>query len=486
MHLVGVVPMKMRFETHMLLVRWYGDLVAPCWSYVDASGTCKLPRRGSSHVAVTPHDQCRASPIHPLYSRFWRYRHARVEDKAPRVLEDLLAPLERLFLNESAAVAAIERGGAPQRAAEFVTFTEKTERMKRWELSADIKVVRPQSGQPGIVEANLQSLTRDFGACFAIPLLYGQGFLDRYPHLLDDFWKFDNELFPLLMIGIPSWAPFRMMKEGLASQSRLLDAIEALYRRIDKAQRGEEVDADMSDVSDAAFERNAVYEREKWSFGQRVGGDLAILWGQNANTQSVLFWLLVYIYSTPGLLETLRKEIAPYITLSQTNLDITSMDLADLSRNCQLLKSCIFETYRLANEATSIRYVERPVTIDDGDYKHELKPGMFLSAPHGLIQRDPSIFPDPDKFIPDRFLETDPSGKPVARYGRLKPWGCGASMCKGRTFAEKEVVVLSAAIITLWDIDSATGTWVVPAMVPGTGLKKPKKDIRVVITRRTF
>src|SRR5690349_17242538 len=98
-----------------------------------------------------------------------------------------------------------------------------------------------------------------------------------------------------------------MMKEVLASKSRLLDAIEALYRLIDKAQRGEEVDADMSDVSDAAFERNAVYEREKWSFRQRAGGDLAILWGQNANTQPVLFWLLVYIYSTPGLLETLRK-----------------------------------------------------------------------------------------------------------------------------------------------------------------------------------
>jgi cytochrome P450 len=432
-----------------------------------------------------------AEPVQ--YTLFTRVFGATDSPELKKKLEDswkdLLEPIERLFLNDAAAAAAIERGGTPQKVASFVTFSDNTERMKRWELSADIRIVTPDlPGKPGEVEANLQSLARDFGACFAIPLLYGQDFLDRYPQLLDDFWKFDNDMFPLLMIGIPSWAPFKIMKEGLAARSRLLDEMEALYRRIDQAQRGKPVDADMSGVSSAAFERNNVYEREKWSFRQRAGGDLAIFWGQNANTHPVLFWLLVYVYSTPGLLEELREEIAPYIILSQTEPpEITSMDLPALSHNCQLLKACIFETYRMANEATSIRYIARPVTVNDGANKHELKPGMFVSAPHSLIQRDPSVYANPDKFVPDRFLEVDPeSGKLIARYGRLKPWGSGAAMCKGRTFAEKEIVALSAAIMTLWNIGPASGTWKLPAMVPGTGVKKPVEDIRVTITRRTF
>jgi cytochrome P450 len=432
-----------------------------------------------------------AEPVQ--YTLFTRVFGATDSPELKKKLEDswkdLLEPIERLFLNDAAAAAAIERGGIPQKVASFVTFSDNAERMKRWELSADIRVVTPElPGKPGVVEANLQSLARDFGACFAIPLLYGQDFLDRYPQLLDDFWKFDNDMFPLLMIGIPSWAPFKIMKEGLAARSRLLDEMEALYRRIDQAQRGEPVDADISDVSSAAFERNNVYKREKWSFRERAGGDLAIFWGQNANTHPVLFWLLAYIYSTPGLLDELRKEIAPYIRLSQTEPpEITSMDLPALSHNCQLIKACIFETYRMANEATSIRYVARPVTVNDGANKHELKPGMFVSAPHALIQRDPSVYADPDKFVPDRFLEADPeSGKLSARYGRLKPWGSGAAMCKGRTFAEKEIVALSAAIMTLWNIGPASDTWNLPAMVPGTGVKRPVEDIRVVITRRAF
>ena len=139
----------------------------------------------------------------------------------------------------------------------------------------------------------------------------------------------------------------------------------------------------------------------------------------------------------------------------------------------------------MANEATSIRYVAQPVSINDGMHKHELKPGMFVSAPHSVIQRDPSVYADPDEFVPDRFLETDAeSGKLVARYGKLRPWGSGAAMCKGRTFAEKEIMALGAAIISLWDIEPAAGPWKLPAMIAGTGVKKPVQDIRVVIKRR--
>lgn len=145
--------------------------------------------------------------------------------------KDLLGPIERMFLNDVGAAAAIERANIPEQAASFVTFLTDRKRMRRWELSADIRLAIPDSeDRPGVAEANLQSLTRDFGACIAIPLLYGKDFLDRYVQILDDFWKFDNDVFPLLMIGVPRWAPFKMMKEGLAARSRLAHEMEALYR----------------------------------------------------------------------------------------------------------------------------------------------------------------------------------------------------------------------------------------------------------------
>ncbi|PGH14187.1 hypothetical protein AJ79_03160 [Helicocarpus griseus UAMH5409] len=432
-----------------------------------------------------------AEPVqYTLFTRvFGGIESPQLKKKLENSWRDLLAPIERLFLNDAAAAAAVERACVPQQASSFVTFSSDYTQMKRWELSANIRVITPaQTGKPGIVEADFQSLTRDFGACMAIPLLYGKDFLERYPQLLDDFWKFDNDLFPLLMIGVPSWAPFKTVREERAAKARIVREMEALYRCIGQYQRGEPVDfgADMSDVSNAPFERNKVYEREGWSFAERGAGDLGLFWGQNANTHPVLFWLLVYVYSTPSLLGRIRAEIAPYVRLSEEETrEIASMDLPALSMNCQLLKACIFETYRMVNEPTSIRYVARPITLDDGGFKHELKAGTFVSATHSIINHNPSVFKNPDKFIPERFLETDQvSGKPMARYGKLRPWGVGTSMCKGRTFAEKELVSLGAGIICLWDIEPASGTWKLPSMVPGTGVKKPVKDIRVVIKRR--
>lgn len=363
--------------------------------------------------------------------------------------------------------------------------------MKRWEASADVHVVNPDlPGQSRVVEAILQSLTRDFGACFAIPLLHDRDFLERYPKLLDGFWKFDNDMFPMMMIGIPPWAPFRMIWEGRAGRSRLLQELAALYRRVYQYQCGETVEfgADMSDISDVVLERSRVYEREGWSLEERGGGDLAIFWGQNANTQPVLFWLLTHAYSTPGLLDRLRRDIEPYIKLAQSNTrKIASMDFAGLFRNGQLLKACLNETYRMVNEPTSVRYVASPVTIDDGTYRHDLKPGMFVPAPHALRQRDAAVYESPDKFIPDRFLETDSeAGRLVARYKGLRPWGSGAGICKDRTFAEKEIMLLSAAVMSLWDIHSADSSWKLPVLVPGTGVKRPVTDICVRISQRTL
>ncbi|TWU73447.1 hypothetical protein ED733_004651 [Metarhizium rileyi] len=427
-----------------------------------------------------------ATPVH--YTLFIRVFGAAdspdLRGKLERSEKDLLAPVERLFLNDAAATALIEKARVDLLAAALVTFSTDPAHVKRWELSADVRVIAPD-----MAEANLQSLTRDFGACMAIPLLYGKDFVNRYPQLLDDFWNFDNHLFPLLMIGIPPWAPLRKMQQGRTARARILREMEAFYRRVDQHQRGERVDfdADMSDVSDVPFERNKVYEREGWTFAERGTGDLAILWGQNANTHPVLFWLLIYVYSTPGLLERLRSEVAPYVSLSRrTNPpDITSTDLLALSRNCPLLKASIFETYRMVNEPTSIRYVAHPTTVKDGELEHTLSPGTFVSVPHSLVNHDPTVFAEPGSFVPDRFLETDAaSGKSTARYGRLRPWGAGAAMCKGRTFAEKEIMALGAAVISLWDIAPVGGTWIVPDTVPGTGVKKPARDVRVLLSRR--
>ncbi|UPK93305.1 hypothetical protein LCI18_004240 [Fusarium solani-melongenae] len=404
---------------------------------------------------------------------------------------DFLPSMERLFLNESGATATIERARVAERVASLVTLSSDIENMKRWEVSADVRAIsKDLQSSPAVVEANLHSLVRDFGACIAIPLLYGNDFLDRNPRLLDDLWKFDSDLFIPLLLGVPTWAPFQVIQDGLSARSRLLSAMESFYRCIDQHQRGGLIDTelDLSDVSNIPFERNKIYEREGWSLQERAAGDFSFLWGQNANLQPMLAWLTTFVYATPGLVKRIREETAAYITLSTTTpLEIISMDIPGLCRSCQFLKACIFETYRMANDPAVIRRVERTITTRDGELEYQLQAGSFISMPTSLTNSNPAIFADPDKFIPERFLERNPTtGSMAARYGTLRPWGMGSSICKGRTFAQKHMKVVGAAIISLWDIEPASGTWEIPVMIPGSSAKRPAKDIRVVIKRRVL
>jgi cytochrome P450 len=404
--------------------------------------------------------------------------HPEVKVALHTVLHRMNALTERLFVNEANATAAIEACDIPGNAASFVTFSTKPEILARWERSANVKMIDSQT-----VEVDMLHLVRDFGACMAIPQMYGRDFLERNPTVLDDLWKFDNDLFPLMMVGIPQWAPFKVIKDGVAARSKIHKALEGVYRRTAQYLNDESVefDADMSDVSSVIRGRVTLYDENNLTMAYRGQLELGNLWGQNANTQPMVFWVLLFVYSTPGLVEALRKEISPHVTIS--NSEITSFDLQSLTR-CPLLKSSVYETYRMVDEPTSIRYVNKPIAVSDGQYNHDLKEGTWVSAAHAIANKDAANYPEPHKFVPDRFLETDETGNKTARYGKLRPWGAGAGICKGRTFAEKEIIAIGAAVITLWDISPVGKQWVIPAMRPGTGVVQPVSDLRVRIRRR--
>lgn len=442
----------------------------------------------SSEVDRVFADGRRLSVLHVGYSLIVRVFGGSTDDtfeeKMKVAYKKLYPPVERVFLNEANATAAIERADVPGKTARLVSLCLRPEDREMWEKSADCRQVANDA-----VEANLHALTRDFGACIAIPLLYGQDFMDRYKTLLSDFWKFDNDVFPLLVVGAPKWLPLKAFQEGLKARERLQEQMRALYTRIDQYSLGNPVDfgADMSDISTIAVERNKVYRDHGIELWHRGEVDFSLFWGLNANTQPLVFWLIAYIYATPGLLAELRKEVAEHVKVAKTDpAEITSLDIPALTRDCPLFKSALFEMYRLCNEATSIRYVASALTISEGGHTHAIPAGSFLSAPHAVSQRDPELYPEPEKFIPDRFLETDAdTGQRVARYGKLKPWGVGHGSCKGRSLAEREILAIVACVISLWDMKPADGReWKLPAMRPGTGAMCPLGDIRVVLRRR--
>jgi cytochrome P450 len=72
-----------------------------------------------------------------------------------------------------------------------------------------------------------------------------------------------------------------------------------------------------------------------------------------------------------------------------------------------------------------------------------------------LTHRNPTLWPDPDRFVPDRF---DPrrAGPPRSRYSYL-PFGAGPRVCVGAAFAMQESLVVLATILQRWRLRMAPG-----------------------------
>jgi cytochrome P450 len=83
------------------------------------------------------------------------------------------------------------------------------------------------------------------------------------------------------------------------------------------------------------------------------------------------------------------------------------------------------------------RLVKKPITIGDWTYP----PGVVLIGGAYTIHHDPSIYPEPYAFRPERFL-----GRRPGTYTWL-PFGGGRRRCLGASFALLEMrIVLRAAV----------------------------------------
>jgi cytochrome P450 len=89
--------------------------------------------------------------------------------------------------------------------------------------------------------------------------------------------------------------------------------------------------------------------------------------------------------------------------------------------------------YLIGREATT--------DLELGGYR--VKKGYTVFMSQWVSHRDPRYFPDPEKFLPERWL--DESAKKLPKYAYY-PFGGGPRVCIGNTFALMEAAILLAAV----------------------------------------
>jgi cytochrome P450 len=127
-------------------------------------------------------------------------------------------------------------------------------------------------------------------------------------------------------------------------------------------------------------------------------------------TAVALAWILERLARHPEVLERLRAEVA--------------------AGQEEYLDAVITETLRVRPpEPLIVRMVGKPYRL--GAY--ELDPGTLIACNGFALHRREEIYPEPDRFRPERFLEQTPG-----KYTWI-PFGGGIRHCLGRTLATYEM-----------------------------------------------
>jgi cytochrome P450 len=234
---------------------------------------------------------------------------------------------------------------------------------------------------------------------------------------------------------------------------------------------------------------------------EMAGLEVAVIHGALSNTIPTAFWMLVYVFSNPKLVEKLRDEATAVITetgRSSQGQRMVTIDIKRLEEKCPLLYSVLQETQRIISVAELNRRVMSDTVVTDGQKSYLLKEGNTLQISHGVTHTLEEVWgPTVRDFDAERFLKAADKAS-VARSeddlaippGAYTPFGAGKHICPGRFFASGEILGFIVPLLLGFEIADSMGS---PIRVPEaampwitTGLGKPVSgsDLSAVIKRR--
>jgi cytochrome P450 len=184
---------------------------------------------------------------------------------------------------------------------------------------------------------------------------------------------------------------------------------------------------------------------------------MTILIGGTETTGNTLAWTFYLLATHPEVEERLWAEVDGVLDGRPPRFD----DLPDLDYTRRVLT----ETLRMYPPAWML---SRTTTREVGLAGRRLPPGTPVFYSPYMLGRNPELFPDPDRYDPDRWLPERAASLP---RDAVLPFGAGSRKCIGDDFGMAETTLTLAAAAARWRLRPVPATRVskTPKASLGTG-----------------
>uniref|UniRef100_A0A8C6WZ16 Prostacyclin synthase n=1 Tax=Neogobius melanostomus TaxID=47308 RepID=A0A8C6WZ16_9GOBI len=227
------------------------------------------------------------------------------------------------------------------------------------------------------------------------------------------------------------------------------------------------------------------WQQEYITFLQNEGVDgemqkralLLQLWTTQCNAGPATFWLLGFLLTHPEAMGAVQSELR----------GLTPQDVQ--SHPTPVFDSVLSETLRLTAAVMINRDVVQNKSVHTSDGREYLlrKGDKIIIFPFLSPQTNPDIYPEPQMFKYDRFLNADMTEKTTFLKDQRKlkhytmPWGAGGKMCVGKEFAIFTIKQFVFLVLTHLDVELCETGARLPPVDPsryGFGMLHPRGDLR--------
>ncbi|KAK3025221.1 hypothetical protein RJ639_044569 [Escallonia herrerae] len=173
------------------------------------------------------------------------------------------------------------------------------------------------------------------------------------------------------------------------------------------------------------------------------GGFDVLLTGSSDTSTVTLTWALALLLNNNHVLKKARAELDIHVGRKR---QVQESDL----KNLVYLQAIIKETLRLHPPSVLLPARESMEDCVVGGYN--IPKGTRLVVNLRKIHRDPSVWPDPSEFQPERFLTSHKDVDVRGQHFELIPFGSGRRICPGITLALQVVHFILASLIHGFEI----------------------------------
>nr|GMD12258.1 cytochrome P450 82C4-like [Ipomoea batatas] len=186
-----------------------------------------------------------------------------------------------------------------------------------------------------------------------------------------------------------------------------------------------------------------------------------------------LTWVLSLIVNHPDTMKRIRDDIDSKVGKQRW---VEDGDIKDM----EYLQAVVKETLRLYPPLPT--YAPHAATEDCKVGGYDIPKGTHLYVNAWKVHRDPRIWAEPDRFMPERFLTAAPADAPWRNFEYI-PFGGGRRSCIGNTYAMQVSHLTVARLIQGFDFETPGRKAL--DMSEGLGITLPRATpLDVVITPR--